>query len=609
MGVLTYILVLVLAVLTALLFMGSSGPQPTKYLNDTYDYIIVGAGSAGAVLVTRLSEDRGNNVLLLEAGDTGESNWFINTPLTGSLLRNSSEDWSYLTEPQQHAQFGMKDQRGCWPRGKVLGGSSALNMMVYIRGSRHDYDSWAKAGCEGWSYKDVLPYFLKSEDAQSDELKHSVFHSTGGELGVSHVGHTGLANVFLDAGQELGFKSQGCHEPDQIGFCKMEATVRGGRRASTYSEFLKSAMSRKNLHVGVNSLVAKVLIERGGAEGVEVIRDGKTVTIRARKEVILSGGAINTPQLLMLSGVGPRGHLKDIGIGVKADLPVGDNLQDHLMLYIQILTNTTLPLSAESLASVWELSDYILNKKGAFATTGIEGSAFLYNDGSITSDNGNSPDIQVHLGSAHAFTENAKSFENMNFKEEVKDLFFSSPARPSSFVLLPVLLHPKSRGTIRLKSKDPNYYPAIDPQYLQHSDDIDTLLKGARFAERLLDTKAMKAIDATLNTSIPMYNLCKDHKFRSDGFWKCLIQHAAVTVYHPIGTCRMGRADDNTAVVDPQLRVKGIKHLRVVDASIMRDVPSGNTNAAVIMIAEKAADMIRGKDTVGKWKEQIRGHV
>ncbi|XP_069127708.1 L-sorbose 1-dehydrogenase-like [Argopecten irradians] len=610
MGVLTYVLVLVFAVLTALLFMGSSGPQPTKYLNDTYDYIIVGGGSAGAVLATRLSEDRESSVLLLEAGGTGDSNWFINPPLTGALIQKSSEDWNYLTEPQQHAAFGMKEQRGSWPRGKVLGGCSSINMMVYIRGSRHDYDNWAKEGCEGWSYKDVLPYFLKSEDAQTDELKNSVFHSTGGELSVSHIGHTGLSEVFLNGGHELGFKAQDtCHGPDQIGFCKMEATVRGGRRASTYSEFLKSAMNRKNLHVGVNSLVAKVLIENGRAEGVEVIRDGKSVTIRARKEVVLSGGAVNTPQLLMLSGVGPRGHLQDMGIDVKADLPVGDNLQDHLMVFLQVLTNTTMPLSAENVGNVWTMADYFLHKKGAIATTGIEGSAFLFNDGSITSDNGNPPDIQVHLESVHAFTKNEKSFENMNFKEEVRDLLFSSPARPSSFVLLPILLHPKSRGTIRLKSKDLNHYPAIDPQYLQHSDDIDTFLKGIRFLEGLLDTKPMKAIGATLNNSIPMYSLCKDYKFRSDDFWKCFVQQISVTVYHPIGTCRMGRADDSTAVVDPQLRVKGIKHLRVVDASIMRNIPSGNTNAPAIMIAEKAADMIRGKDTVEKWKEQIRGHI
>ncbi|XP_033741063.1 glucose dehydrogenase [FAD, quinone]-like [Pecten maximus] len=609
MNSVTYILILIVAVLTAMLFMKNAGPQPTKHLNDTYDYIIVGGGSSGAVLATRLSEDSGSSVLLLEAGDTGENNWFINIPLASALLQKSSVDWDYITEPQKYAAFAMKEQRSRWPRGKVLGGCSSINMMVYMRGSRHDYDSWAREGCEGWSYEDVLPYFLKSEDVLSDELKDSAFHSTGGELGVSHTRHTNLPNVFLQAGQEIGFKSRDCHGPDQIGFCRMQATVRDGQRSSTYNAFLLSAMSRENLHVGVNSLVTKVLIEDGRAEGVVLMRDERSVTVRARKEVILSGGTVNSPQLLMLSGVGPRDHLKAMNIDVKADLPVGDNLQDHLMLLVQVLTNTTMPLSSENLLNVWTLSDYALHRKGAFATTGIESSAFLYKDSNITSDNGGPPDIQFHLNSVHAFTENEISFENMNLNEKARKLVFSTPLKPSSFAILPVVLHPNSKGTIRLKSKDPLQYPAIDPQYLQHPEDIKTFLKGIRSVERLLDTKSMKAIGASLDPSIPMYNLCKQHVFRSDDFWTCFIRQMATTVYHPTGTCRMGRADDRTAVVDPQLRVKGIKGLRVVDASIIRNMPSGNTNAPSIMIAEKAADMIRGTDTVQKWKKQIRGHL
>ncbi|XP_060067511.1 uncharacterized GMC-type oxidoreductase Mb1310-like [Ylistrum balloti] len=560
MNTLTFILMVVLAVLTGVFFMRNSGPQPTKHLNDTYDYIIVGAGSAGAVLATRLSEDTGSTVLLLEAGDTGDNNWLINIPLVCALLQKSSVDWDYLTEPQQHAAFAMNDQRSCWPRGKVLGGTSAINMMVYARGSRHDYDSWAKEGCEGWTYKEILPYFLKSEDVQIDDLKSSAFHSTGGELGVSQVSHTSLPNIFLQAGQELGFKSQDCNGPDPIGFCRMQATVRDGKRSSTYNAFLRPAMTRTNLHVGVNSMVTKVLIDDSRARGVEVLRDGQTFTIHARNEVILSAGAINSPQLLMLSGVGPRDHLNDM-------------------------------------------------KNRAMATTTIEGSAFLYKDSDIKSSNGSAPDIQFHLQSAHAFTANELQFANLNLKEEALNLVFSSPPIPSTFVLLPIVLHPKSNGTIRLKSKDPLQYPAIDPRYLQHQDDIDTFLQGIRFAERILDTKPMKKIGASLDPSTPMYKLCKEHVFRTDAFWTCFIRQFAATVYHPTGTCRMGRTDDRTAVVDPQLRVKGINGLRVVDASVMRNMPSGNTNAPSIMIAEKAADMIRGKDTVQKWRKQIRGHL
>ncbi|OWF37635.1 glucose dehydrogenase [FAD, quinone]-like [Mizuhopecten yessoensis] len=605
----TFCLILVLAVLTSVLFMRDSGPQPTKQLNDTYDYIIVGAGSAGSVLATRLSEDTGSTVLVLEAGNTGENNWFINVPLVSALTQKSNEDWNYQTEPQQHAAFAMKERRSCWPRGKVLGGTSALNMMVYARGSRYDYDSWAEEGCEGWSYQDVLPYFLKSEDVLIDELKNSAFHSSGGELGVSRSSYTALPSVLLQAGQELGFKAHDCHGPDQIGFCRMQATVRDGKRSSTYNSILKPAMSRANLHVGVNSLVTKVLIHDGRAEGVEVMREGRTLTVHARKEVILSGGAVNSPQLLMLSGVGPRDHLEDMEIDVKADLPVGDNLQDHLMVFIPVLTNTSIPITKDTVGNVWALMDYVIHRTGVIATTGVEAMAFLYEDGNVTSGNGKAPEIQFHLHSVHGFTENEKQFENFNLNEKTRDLVFSTAVNQSSFSMLPILLHPKSHGTLRLKSKDPLQYPAIDPQYLQHPGDIKTLLKGIRLTERLLDTKPMREIGASIDPSVPMYKLCEQHLFRSDAFWMCFIRQLAVTVYHPTGTCRIGRKDDPTAVVDPQLKVKGIKGLRVVDASVMRNMPSGNTNAPSIMIAEKAADMIRGVDTVQRWKQQIRGHL
>ncbi|XP_069137632.1 glucose dehydrogenase [FAD, quinone]-like isoform X1 [Argopecten irradians] len=562
-------------------------------INTTYDYIIVGAGSSGSVLASRLSEDPENDVILLEAGGSDETNPNIYKPGGAPMLMKSAEDWEYYTVPQKHACYAMKEQRSYWPRGRVLGGSSSLNWMVYVRGNRHDYDGWAAEGCDGWSYKDVLPYFIKSENLLIDEFKSSKYRGNGGPLPVTRPNITPIHKMYLDAGKDLGFDVIDCNGEDQIGFCWMQATIKQGERWSAYRSFIKPHLDRSNLHVVPNTFTTKVIIKDKKAIGVECIRNGKKVKIFARKEVILSAGAVNSPQILMLSGIGPRKHLEELGIRVLADLPVGENLQDHVMIPSLYRINTTGPLTVAMMASTWNSKQYEYFRSGPWTATALEGMAFVYKDLSKKKDSGKNSDIQLHTFSAHMAIPIARDFFPVHYKEAVKDTLFTETDAIETIMFSPTLLHPKSRGTIRLRTTDPFDYPDIDPHYLEDEEDVNMAIAGMRFIEELVGTNTFKSIGIDVNSPSPFHKLCSKHEFRSDKFWECYVRHFTLTVYHPTTTCRMGGKDDPTAVVDPQLRVKGISGLRVVDASVMRNVPAGNTNAPSIMVGEKAADMIR----------------
>ncbi|CAC5424484.1 unnamed protein product [Mytilus coruscus] len=558
-------------------------------------FISVGAGSAGSVIANRLSEDSDITVLLLEAGGSEYGNDNIRIPLIGGGLQKSSADWNYHTLPQKNSHFAMNEQRSYWPRGRVLGGTSCLNTLVYIRGSRHDYNQWAEEGCDGWSYKDVLPYFIKTEDYQMPNEYDSAYH----------------VEVYRRSAEEIGYKTVDANGDDQIGFSYAQASVYNGERCSTASCYLRPIISRPNLHISIDSFVTKVIIKNKIATGVEMLKDNRKLKITARMEVIVSAGSINSPQILMLSGIGPKQHLQDLKIPVIADLPVGNNLEDHLQYFVKHKINQSYSLSSES-RNVFSSLQYALTRTGPLSGTGLEANIFdrmPNRDESLP----NYPDYQIlFLSVAHdnffydyGLQLNLKeSDKNSRIYLQVKDLI-KTRTSTTEFTSVLIQQRPKSTGTIRLTSKDPFDYPLIQPNYLEQTYDVQSLIAGIRKIQKLAASNPLQEIGATLNRQ-DFDGICDKVKFDSDEYWECMLRHFAVTCYHPTSTCRMGAKDDPTAVVDTKLRVRGIKSLRVADASVMRHVISGNTNAPTIMIGERAADFIRGKDTVHKFKEQIK---
>ena len=593
----------ILGLVTALIYYTNyvSKPIPsvaTETLDSSYDYIVIGSGSAGSVVASRLSEDPESRVLLLEAGGEYSENPLYHIPFKFFDLQKTSADWGYYTVPQNESLLGLKDQQSFWARGKVLGGSSILNSLLYTRGSRHDYDEWESLGCTGWSYEYVLPYFLKSEDMKIDGLKSSKYHNTGGYLAVSAGGVTPLADKYLQAGKEIGYNIVDYNGESQEGFSESHNNVRDGVRSSTSLEFLGPAKDRENLHIGVKSFVTKINIENKVAKGVHLIRDGLKQYIEAKKEIVVSAGSINSPQLLMLSGIGPRAHLEEIGVPVIADLPVGDNLQDHTIMFLMTSFNTTGGFTSKNINSWLTEAQYKLFGNGILASTGIEATSFYCTNPAPNKPKDCPADIQIVMYSAYL------AGNTFNMRDGVaKEIVAEDPDNTPGCTISVSHLDPRSVGKLRLRSTDPYEYPLIDPQYLTDRRDIDAVIRGVRIWEKYISTPTMQNLGA--NFDGVRLSFCRQHEFRSDAYWECFARHLATTVYHPSGTCKMGSVDDKTAVVDPQLRVKGVQNLRVADASIMPNIVSGNTNAPVIMIGEKAADMIRGKDTVAHLRNRI----
>ncbi|XP_076115931.1 oxygen-dependent choline dehydrogenase-like [Mytilus galloprovincialis] len=559
--------------------------QPFK---KYYNYIVVGAGSAGSIIATRLSEDR-TNVLLLEAGGSDLENEFTRIPLQWLRILNAKENWSYDTVPQKYSFMSKDNRKTKGHCGKVLGGTSSINAMYYVRGSRHDYDKWQKEGCTGWGYDDVLPYFKKSEDIQIPELINSSYHGHGGPLVITE-GHTAPLEFFHRlAAKEKGLPVTDCNGFNQIGYCAIQANVKNGERCSTASCFLRPKLHRRNLQVATNSYVRKIIIRNGEAKGVVVMRNGKKTRIYAREEVIISAGVFGSPKLLLLSGVGPRHHLEKLKIPLKADLPVGEGMQYHMQYYFQYSITTPINMNRDKAIDQQSIMDYVFYKKGIQTRSGIDGTIFAR----LPKNHGldSLPDLQL--------TFIARAFEAENIQCAIQRMnhmgTFGKKSRSADvgFGVNICKLHHKSRGTVRLRSKNPMAPPLIDPQYLSNQDDVDSYVKVIRYMQEFANNSAWNSIGATFIRQEECTAFCKALTFDTDEYWKCMIRHYASNSSHQVSTCRMGALYDKTAVVDPYLRVKGIKNLRVADSSVMRNVPSGNTNAPTMMIGEKAADMIK----------------
>lgn len=533
-------------------------------VNEKFDYIIVGAGSAGCVLANRLTEDQDVSVLLLETGGSDKS-IFIQMPTALSIPMNTKKyAWQFHSEPEPY----LNNREMHCPRGKVLGGSSSINGMVYVRGHARDFDEWQEHGAEGWNYQHCLPYFKKAEDWAfgADE-----YRSKGGPLAVNNGNNmqNPLYKAFIKAGVDAGYMETNDYNGfQQEGFGAMHMTVKNGVRWSAANAYLRPAMARPNLTVKTGVQVSKVLLEDKRAIGVELYEKNSTVRFFVNNEVLLSAGSIGSPHILQLSGIGNSDTLSAAGIETQHELPgVGENLQDHLEFYFQyqckkpLTLNSKLgPLSKLAIGVRW-----ILFKSGLGATNHFESCGFIRSKKGVEW-----PDLQYHFLPAAIRYDGKSAFEGHGFQLHIGHN------------------KPKSRGWVRVKNSNPFTPPKIQFNYLQHQDDAEAFRACVRLSREII---AQPAMDEYRGEEIqPGKNIVTDEQI--DAF----VRDAVESAYHPCGTCRMGAADDDMAVIDPQMRVRGLQGLRVIDSSVFPTIPNGNLNAPTIMVAERAADIIKQRD-------------
>ena len=530
---------------------------------DEYDYLVIGSGTAGCVLANRLSEVKGNRVCMIEAGPP-DSNPLIHIPAAvAALINHKVLGWGYSTV----SQAGLNGRAIPIPRGRVLGGCSSTNGMVYFRGQPQDFDDWAAAGNQGWSYREVLPYFIRSED--NGTFRHSPYHGTEGPMSVIDIEqYNPLNTTFLEATAALGYPR--CEDfnatRDTSGFNLRQGNIRRGRRESGVTAYIDPIKGRGNLTIMTNTLVTRILLDNKRASGLELNSGGTLRRLGARREVILAGGAFGSPQVLLLSGIGDGAELNALGIVVQHDLPaVGRNYHDHVA--VGIINRTSVPesygLSLKALPrDVWNLFEYLLFRRGPMASNLFESMGFLHTTAGL-----DRPDIQF---------------------------VFQPAIRPGpkfpiplghGFAMNPVLLYPKSRGRVTLAGPDPHARPLLDPNLLGEPEDIEPLYRSILISRKIFQAAPFARYHAL--ETFPGKDIQDEQGIKN------YIRDYAVTVHHPVSTCRMGTGADT--VVDAELRVHGLEGLRVADASVFPSIIGGNTNAAVVMVAEKAADLILGK--------------
>ncbi|CAK1547681.1 unnamed protein product [Leptosia nina] len=564
-------------------------PYAKRRERNTYDFIIVGAGSAGCVLANRLSEVKKWRILLLEAGDEEPS--VASIPAAAPALATSSADWGFVTEPENRTCLSQVNQRCVWFRGKTMGGSSSINYMVYMRGSRYDYDGWAADGNVGWSYKEVLPYFEKAIGNQRFKFfENDKYYRPEGYLNVEKFAYVDEATKIIStAFNEKGIPRLELGLETRVGADINLSTSKAGKRQSTNAAFIKPIRKkRQNLRIITKAQATKILIDplQKEAYGIEYYKDGKFYEAYARREVIISAGSINSPKLLKVSGIGPQDELESLNIPVIADLRVGHNLQDHVTTDGLIISFpneiSTLANEDELLEDVQDYYNQPKIKYGPLSTTSIINAiAFINTNGSLNGP----PNIQFHFDGRRV------------------DDYYADPASYMASNILPLsqyngvgaralLLTPRSRGVVLLNKTDPVFGPPlIYPGFFQYQEDIDTLIAGILFAVSLEDTHIFKHFGLSF-VKIPLEG-CTEYEWGTSEYFVCLLTHHTATIYHPVGTCKMGPAWDKEAVVDPRFNVYGVERLRVIDSSTMPNITRGNTNAPTIMMAEKGSGIIK----------------
>ncbi|KAF5272029.1 hypothetical protein FQR65_LT05010 [Abscondita terminalis] len=538
---------------------------------DEFDFIVVGGGSAGSVVASRLSEVPEWRVLLLEAGTYPSMTTEV--PMLFSALPGTAEDWNYQTEPSSTSCKSLKDHMCVYPRGKVLGGSSSINAMFYARSTKVDHDGWANAGNANWNHESLLKHYQIIEN----QLNLTMY---------SH--YTDIKSTLMKAYQELGFSAR--TDDNVVGYGHKKLTIgKDGTRTNSAKAFLSGITERANLVLALNAQVTKITIDQSKATGLQVLINNRLIHVKSKKEIILSAGSINTPQILMHSGIGPEEHLTSIGIPVKNNLRVGENLQDHIIFLGMVFNVKTpeMPPTSETdfLDSVY---NYFIHRTGTL----IQPNLFSFNF--LSSSTGSvDPNFEIY----HVpFNQNDPMvvegiYNNFNSNPELIQYYVENNKKSSSIMMFPKILTTKSRGRILLRSNDPLDRPSINQNFLSEEDDVELMLDAIKLVKNFAKTEAFSKLQPEL-VKLPVDN-CKHIEYDSDDYWRCVVRNVASHLHHPVGTCKMGPKSDPKAVVDPRLRVHGIDRLRVVDASIIPVIPKVGTNGPAMMIGNMGAEIIK----------------